>query len=272
MIDKLQTPNTILLCNDDGFDAPGICALEDTLADLGEVWKIAPDCQRSGFSHALNFHEATRLKQVGRRSFMLSNGYPADCANIGIHANGFPDFDLIIGGINHGPNLGDDVHYSGTVAIARQAAIHNIQAIAISAVGDETSALQMNRISTWLKSWLQENFSSLRTRIVYNINYPAEPNGQKSIPSYPEICFCYQGSRVYKDHYVESDCNDEKSRTLKLVADRLENVSEERSDFEAIHAGNISITPLSTYTTDVQELLRWLPEPKKEKKVAYGSF
>ena len=152
----------------------GICALESALSSLGEVWKIAPDEQRSGCSHALNFHSRVYLERVTSHTYRVKNGYPADCANLGFHASGFPPFDLIVSGINHGANLGDDVHYSGTVAAARQGAIHHIRAVAISAVDAEATPPTMKRIAKWLVTWIRENYANLNTRITYNVNYPME--------------------------------------------------------------------------------------------------
>ncbi len=254
----------ILLSNDDGYDAPGICALEEALSEIGEVWKIAPDQQRSGMSHALNFHGSVSLEQFSKRCYLLKDGYPADCVNVGLYAKGFPPFDLVVSGINHGPNLGDDVHYSGTVAAARQATIHHIRSIAVSAVDAGASASQMLRIAKWTRNWLEKKFSLLETRITYNINYPIESDtsGKRS-NSYPPVYFSSQGQRIYKDKYEEkkNESTDEKKnskRILKLALTELGYVPEKGSDFEVtLRDKCISITPLSTYTTAIQELEKW---------------
>lgn len=245
-----------MICNDDGFDALGLCSLENVLSDWGELWKIAPDRERSGCSHALNFHGTVSLVQISERCFKLKEAYPADCANVGFHAEGFPKFDLVVSGINHGPNLGDDVHYSGTVAVARQGAIHNVRSLAISAVDGEASPKQMRRIALWLKQWLSENYGFLRKRISYNINYPQEEKDISLTAPYPKTRFSYQGRRSYKDHYLELG-NKGAVRVLKLAALTPEHVRQDDSDFEAVLSKQISITPLSTYTTDIQELARW---------------
>ena len=260
----MERPKRILLCNDDGFDAPGLCALEKAMIELGEVWKIAPDQQRSGCSHALNFHGPVTLIQLSERSFKLKNAYPADCANVGLHAKGFPKFDLVVSGINHGPNLGDDVHYSGTVAVARQGAIHHVRAVALSAVDPEASPRQMERIALWLKAWLEDHYISLRTRITYNINYPEEEKDIALEESYPEVSFSFQGCRSYRDSYSELERKDS-ARVLQLESLASEHVRKEESDFEAVLRKRISITPLSTYTTDTQELHRWKKEHLKAK-------
>ena len=256
-------PKRILLCNDDGFDAPGICALESALSELGEVWKIAPDQERSGCSHALNFHSEVYLERITKHTYRIKNGYPADCANVGFHAPGFPSFDLIVSGINHGANLGDDVHYSGTVAAARQGAIHHIRAIAVSAADAQATSQTMQRIAQWVVFWLRENYSSLNTRITYNINYPPE-NLKESNGEWPSVYFSYQGQRSYKDEYEELDISQEEPnlRAFRLVVKDLGHIKEDNSDFEAIAGGHISITPLSTYTTHIQELHKWMQKTK----------
>ena len=269
----MTQPKRILLCNDDGFDAPGICALEKALTALGEVWKIAPDQQRSGCSHALNFHSEVYLERVTAHTYRIQNGYPADCANVGFHAPGFPPFDIVVSGINHGPNLGDDVHYSGTVAAARQGAIHHIRAVAVSAVDVDAMPQTMQRIADWLVHWLRENYATLSTRITYNINYPLEDSDQNT--PYPRVCFSYQGQRNYKDEYIELAKNGHPPnlRVLRLIAKELGHLDEDNSDFEAVLNGCISITPLSTYTTHIQELHKWMtqsttkntPQPSKRR-------
>ncbi len=252
----------ILVCNDDGHDAIGILALEQALVDLGEVWKIAPDRERSASSHAITVREDLQLLQVGERSFTL-NGYPADCVNVGLfHLDLFPDFDIIVSGINHGPNLGDDVHYSGTVAAARQGAIHHIKkTIAIStlktdALKTELLAANMERIAYWLAQWLGDNSENLQAGVVYNINFPEEHNSVGKFAAFPEVRFTYQGKRSYKDRYTDLGYRQGK-RVLRLISDSIGHIRSDHSDFEAVLAGCISITPLSTYTTDIRELRKW---------------
>ncbi len=264
----MDLPKRILLCNDDGFDATGILSLERALSSLGELWVIAPEQERSGCSHAMNFRDTLGLIKVRERAYKVRDGYPADCVNLGFCYQAFPDFNLVVSGINHGPNLGDDVHYSGTVAVARQAAIHNIRNIAISAVDLLISAKKMERIAEWLKSWIIENYKRLDSRIVYNINYPEEiPESSykseekllESSSAYPPVIFSHQGHRKYKDSYSEVS-QDNKQAGLELL--RLDNtilghIEEEQSDFEAVHNHNISITPLSTSSTAKNELAKW---------------
>ncbi|MBX7057324.1 MAG: 5'/3'-nucleotidase SurE [Leptospirales bacterium] len=241
----------ILLCNDDGPDAEGVRCLQQRLSALGETWAITPDRERSATSHALSIRESLQLKEVGHRRFTLS-GYPADCANVGLHSGRFPRFDLVVSGINHGPNLGDDVHYSGTVAAARQGAVHSLHSIAIS-FPDYNPQASAERPAQWFAGWLQRNLDRLHAGIVYNINYPDEQAGAEG---FPEERWTYQGRRTYRDEYeILEEGNGE--ALLRMRTTEFGHVREDRSDFEAVIDGCISITPLSTYTTHIRELKRW---------------
>ncbi len=267
-------PKHILLCNDDGFDAHGIQALEEDLRSIGELWKIAPDSERSGCSHALNFHSNLHLIQVGQRSFRIKNAYPADCSNVGLHAADFPPFDLIVAGINHGPNLGDDVHYSGTVAAARQGSIHQVRSVAISAVDREADLQQMRRIAKWLRAWLCTYFSFLDPHITYSINYPLEKSKTASAMEetpFPPVRYCYQGKRRYKDRYIEEAAQGQApSRKLRLES-QTDYDTQANSDFDAISQGCIAITPLSRSITDLVELEKWERQAKQARIIQRSS-
>ncbi len=127
----------ILLSNDDGFEASGLVALRKELARFADVVTCAPQRNQSAASHALTLKEPLRLRQVEERCFAL-DGTPADCIYVALHSEQrvLPRWpDLVVSGMNDGPNLGLDVMYSGTVAAAREAAQRGIPAIAISASG-----------------------------------------------------------------------------------------------------------------------------------------
>lgn len=124
----------LLLTNDDGFDAAGLGALAAALRADHEVWVVAPSTERSAQSHSLTMHKPLRLHVRGERRYAVT-GTPADCVYLGLHhvlvgAGQRPD--LVVSGINFGSNLASDVHYSGTVAAAREAVIHGVPAVAIS--------------------------------------------------------------------------------------------------------------------------------------------
>src|SRR5262245_19003853 len=122
----------ILVSNDDGHASEGIKALAEALAPLGEVWVVAPESEQSAASHAISIHRPLRLREVRPRWYAV-DGTPTDCSWLGIHyvlKDRRPQ--LMVSGINHGPNLADDVTYSGTVAAAMEASLIGVPAIAVS--------------------------------------------------------------------------------------------------------------------------------------------
>jgi len=121
----------LLLTNDDGLDAFGIEILEHELRQYFDLTVVAPDAQRSAVSHAITIHQPLLARQFGRQRFAVS-GTPADCVMLGIFELCDRPPDLVISGINHGPNMGSNIHYSGTVAGAREAAMRKLPAIAVS--------------------------------------------------------------------------------------------------------------------------------------------
>lgn len=244
----------LLVCNDDGPHAPGMLALESRLGRMAEVWVITPDRERSATSHALSIRESLRLTKIGERRYTLT-GYPADCANVGFFSEGFPRFDAVISGINHGPNLGDDVHYSGTVAAARQGAVHGIRACAVSFPHYDRTA-NADRAARWFGDWLERVFEELHTGVVYNVNYPEEAPGTPLDAPPPPERWTYQGRRTYADAYDRLEEGADYV-VLRMRSTEFGHVREDQSDFEAVLDGAVSITPLSTYTTHIRELKRW---------------
>ena len=124
----------ILVSNDDGYLAPGLKALVDALEPVGEVWVVAPEHEQSATSHSISLHRPLRIREVANR-WMTVDGTPTDCSYLGINyiLKKRPPA-LMVSGINHGPNMADDVTYSGTVAAAMEASILQVPAIAISLV------------------------------------------------------------------------------------------------------------------------------------------
>ena len=124
----------ILLTNDDGLYAEGISILSETLKDLGQIYTVAPDQEKSATSLALTLHHPLRVKPSKTNKFAVS-GTPADCVYLAVQRFLPRRPDLLISGINHGPNLGlQDISYSGTVAGARQGAFLDIPSIAVSLI------------------------------------------------------------------------------------------------------------------------------------------
>ena len=179
----------ILLTNDDGIDAAGLHAMYDAIADLGEVSVVAPARVQSATSHAITLHRPIAVTPYACEKFkgFAVDGRPADCVKLAL-AELLGPVDLVISGINHGANVGINVHYSGTVGAAREAAFQGVPAIAASLhLGDKTqdhyaraSAHARAAIDTALKAGIDEG-------VLVNINVPilddgAEPIGIKAVP------------------------------------------------------------------------------------------
>ena len=134
----------ILITNDDGVYADGIQVLAARLRALGEVFVVAPDRPRSAMGHAITLHKPLRLHRVHLRDGTVAyatNGTPTDCVTLGAHAVMEHRVDLVVSGINAGPNLGWDLTYSGTVAAAIEGAVHGINAFAVSLAAEEVLPL-----------------------------------------------------------------------------------------------------------------------------------
>lgn len=121
----------ILLTNDDGIDAPGLAALARAASPLGDCWTVAPAVEQSAKSHALTMHEPLRVTERGPQRWSVT-GTPADCVYLAVHHLLPRRPTLVLSGINRGTNLATDVHYSGTVAAAREAATMDIPSVAAS--------------------------------------------------------------------------------------------------------------------------------------------
>jgi 5'-nucleotidase len=144
----------LLLTNDDGFDAPGLAALERALGDAGELWVVAPASEQSGVSHRVTTEEPVAHRGAGERRYIVE-GTPADCVRLALHGL-VPPPTAVVAGINCGGNLGVDVFHSGTVAAAREAAIHGLPAIAVSHFWRRELAIRWEEASRWVAPVLQE--------------------------------------------------------------------------------------------------------------------
>jgi 5'-nucleotidase len=242
----------ILVTNDDGIHAEGIHALANALRELPNVMVkvIAPDRERSTVSHSLTLHRPLRVEERDNENYAV-NGTPSDSVFLGTSAffNEKPDF--VFSGINRGGNLGDDVHYSGTVSAAVEGAIVGIPSVAISQLGkakfDYTVAAQFAK-----KAFELITNDPLPPHIVLNINVP---EGAKSL----DFEVTKTGKRDYGGPFEKRF--DPRGRPYYWIggdAYRFEDI--EGSDCNAIVAGKISVTPLEinlTSQTYVEKIKHW---------------
>src|SRR5687767_12378715 len=177
----------ILITNDDGIYSPGIAALAESARRFGEVRVMAPDVERSAASHAITSHLPISYKKAnidvpGVQAFKV-NGTPADCAALGLHLS---KIDLVLSGINMGPNLGNAMWHSGTLAAAKQAVLLGVRGIALSTpVGKEEPDF------AGLEQYVEQTLHLLtkdESLTLYNVNFPPSPKG---------ILWTRQSNRLY---------------------------------------------------------------------------
>ncbi len=243
----------VLLSNDDGVGSPGLRALREAMAEVADVVVLAPETEQSASSHALSLHRPLRLRTVEPGLFAL-DGTPADCVYVALHAGArvLPRRpDLIVSGINHGMNLGQDAFYSGTVAAAREGALRGIPAVATSAhhAADlrETARLCV-RIGTGLLAAVggsltpRPAFASAAavaapktTGVLLNVNVPRRWTG--------EVRATRIGARIYEE-LVDFRTDPRGREYLWLGGPGVRHERDPGTDTDAYDDGAASVTPL----------------------------
>ncbi len=230
----------ILLSNDDGISAPGIQTLASALRGFAQVQIVAPDRNRSGASNALTLDSALRITTLSNGDIAVQQGTPTDCVYLGVNALMRPRPDIVVSGINAGPNLGDDVIYSGTVAAAMEGRHLGYPALAVSLNGHQhydTAAAVTCRLLRALQR------KPLRTGKILNINVPDLPLAEiKGIrvtrcgSRHPaEQVFCQQDPRGQDLYWIGPP-----GEKYDVGPD---------TDFAAVEQGYVSITPLQVDLT-----------------------
>ena len=242
----------LLLTNDDGIDAPGLLAMGRALAELGRVITVAPTSERSAQSHALTMHEPLRVYDRGADRFACS-GQPADCVYLGVHQLCPRRPDVVVAGINRGSNLGDDVHYSGTVGAAEEAALRGIPALSVSLHSRRSQAPDHN--------WSSAAFLALRVlrrmladplppRVHLNLNVPDRP-----LSEIPGIHAASLGRRDYAPLVAEN--RDPRGRKYYWVGgDPLTLDQTEGTDGYWFDQGYATLSPLHPDLTHHDSLAR----------------
>jgi 5'-nucleotidase len=225
----------ILVTNDDGIEAEGIRALAEELGAEHEVWIIAPDRERSGASHSVNLHEPARLVRKGERSFSCS-GSPADC--VIFSRLGVLEFipDLVVAGINRGPNLGTDVVYSGTCGAARQAALYGIPAIAVSCAS-RLGPFIYDAAAAFVRRHLEQLASYCSDSVFMNVNAPSV--GDREV----EGRWAGIARRYYHDAVNSSGISDGEF-LCSLLPGKVESVDSPSSDESVVSAGYVAVSPV----------------------------
>lgn len=250
-----------LLSNDDGVSAPGLLAMAEMLATLGEVTVVAPDSERSAFSSALTLDRPLRPQRLAN-GFIAVNGTPADCVHIAL--NGLLDFvpDVIVSGINAGANLGDDVIYSGTVAAALEGRFLHTPTLAVSLVASHAKSLDVSayRPAAACAGELLQRWASLDLppRCVLNVNVPA---GERS--AHKGFMATRLGHRAVSQPVLK--LQDPRGQDVYWIGPPgMPADNSDGTDFHAIAQGWVSVTALDSDMTchrAQDDLVRWLPVP-----------
>ena len=243
----------ILLCNDDGYQAPGLAALHQVLCALpgAQVEVVAPEHNNSAKSNALTLNAPLYVHQ-GANGFRYVNGTPADCVHIAL--TGLLDYrpDLVVSGINNGANMGDDTIYSGTVGAAMEGYLFGIPAIAFSQIEKGWHYLDAaaGAAARLVRRLGRHRLDSGKPWLL-NVNIPNLPSGQLKAP---KIC------RLGRRHAAEQviTMQNPRGETMYWIggagpaADAAEG-----TDFHATGEGHVAITPLKVDLTDRDALAYW---------------
>ncbi len=251
----------IVLTNDDGITASGLLAARQALEKIGDVLVVAPDRNRSGVGRSISFGEPLHVEEYEMDDGVMGyacSGTPVDCVRL--VALGLMDFepDIVVSGINHGENLGDDITYSGTVAAAFEGIVIGVPGIAVSLsverawhVGEDEE-LHFGPVADFTSRLVKVALNGLPEERILNVNAPnlTEVNG---------VRVTKLGRRFYKDELIE--VKDERGRVGYDIYNNPPGHHEaEDTDFAAINSGEISVTPVHLDLTDqagMEEIETW---------------
>ena len=236
----------ILVTNDDGITSGALYLLKQELQDLGRVFIVAPDRDQSATSHSLTLYRPMRIDRPEPDVFAV-DGTPTDCVLIAAHGLIDEKIDLVVSGVNRGPNMGDDVFYSGTVAAAIEGAMQGVPGVAVSLAAsgraDFQYACQFTRrlVGTVLER-------GLPPKCVLNVNVP-----QLRDDEIKGVRVTRLGKRKYHDSLIER--TDPRGRAYYWIGgDAPVWEPEEGTDFTAVDQGYVSVTPLHLDLTDTSLL------------------
>ena len=260
----------IVLTNDDGIDAPGLVAARRALERIGDVLTVAPDRNRSGVGRSISFGRPLRVEEREMSDGIMGyacSGTPVDCVRL--VALGLMDFepDLVVSGVNHGENLGDDITYSGTVAGALEGIVIGVPGIAVSlsigrpwheTVHEENFGLEdrlnFEPVAEFTARLAKVALNGLPKGRILSINAPNLPESRLRGARATRL-----GRRFYKDELVE--VRDEEGRLgYDIYNNPPGHHPEEGTDFAAIENAEISVTPIHLELTDtagIEEISTW---------------
>lgn len=232
----------ILVTNDDGYFSEGIRSLTAALEKVGDVTVVAPASEQSATAHSLTLTRPLRVRQIDERFYSI-DGTPTDCVTLALTKIMTERPVIVVSGINHGANLGDDVTYSGTVAGALESSIYKLPGIAVSLTRRDGDFSEAAKFAADLTRQVLQ--LGLPEGTILNVNIPpGEIRGVK---------FTHQGIKVARVHIVEGV--DPRGRNYYWIGEQEVSWQlDPGSDYEAIQQGLVSITPLRTDMTDYRTL------------------
>ncbi|MCL4759045.1 MAG: 5'/3'-nucleotidase SurE [Rhodocyclaceae bacterium] len=243
----------ILLSNDDGYFAPGIAALAEALQGLGEITVVAPERDRSGASNSLTLDRPLSLRTAAN-GFHFVNGTPTDCVHLAV--TGMLDHlpDMVVSGINHGANMGDDTIYSGTVAAATEGFLLGVPSIAISLVSKSASDFSAAaRVARELVERFQRD--PIRSPVLLNVNIP-----DRSYDALRGVRVTRLGKRHKAEPVIRS--TSPRGETVYWIGPAGQAADAgEGTDFHAVNQGFVSVTPLQidlTHGELIPGVAEWL--------------
>ncbi|HYM80795.1 MAG TPA: 5'/3'-nucleotidase SurE [Candidatus Limnocylindria bacterium] len=246
----------ILVTNDDGIHAPALGPLRRELEPLGNVTVVTPDRDRSATSHSLTLHRPLRIHRHEGNRFSI-DGTPTDSVLIAFNGLLPEKPELVVSGINHGPNMGEDVFYSGTVAAAIEGAMQGVPAIAVSLVTRDLADFEepARFVARLAEQVLRRG---LPPKGVLNVNLPHRPWAQIEGVQLTRL-----GTRVYSDSLIEKV--DPRGRAYYWIGgEKPVWESHEGTDFHAVEHGYISVTPLVLDLSDYRamaDMAQWDLQP-----------
>jgi 5'-nucleotidase len=233
----------ILITNDDGIYSPGIAALAKIAQRFGTVRIVAPDVEQSSMGHAITHSRPLSIKSspitFENVDAFRVNGTPADCVALGLHM--FPDTNVVLSGINMGPNLGNSMWHSGTLAAAKQAVLLGIKGIALSTPVGKTEP-DFSATDPFVEQTLQILLQNDDLRL-YNVNFPPKPT---------DIKWTRQSVRLYDGQVVPGE--DPMGRKHFWITVTPLEPADENTDRWAVEHDFVSITPLRLDLTNESEL------------------
>jgi 5'-nucleotidase len=248
---KKQTEKKlILISNDDGIRSEGIARLASALKRVGTVYVVAPDRERSAASHSLTLHRPLRVHKVEPQSYAV-DGTPTDCVTLAVNGILPARPDIVVSGINHGGNLGEDVSYSGTVSAAMEGTLLGIPSIAVSLAGRD--GFDFTAAAAFAARLVRHVFKSgLPKDTLLNVNVPPGRSAK-------EYRITNLGKRYFSDVVVEK-VDPRGKKYYWIGGDMVRWEGGKEADFQAIQDGFVSITPIHLDMTNydtIKELRRW---------------